>query len=125
MSSNLTINIVLVLVTILLLTNSGQSSYNTRDISKETSTRYTIQIASYPMSDSAKAKHHFISLKQKGKLVFLFNAYIDGQTWLRIRIGQFQSFSHAKSLLKEIKEELGKECYIDESEFILLEHKEN
>jgi hypothetical protein len=124
MSKYLIISVAFILVTLLLFTNSGQCSYNTRDIQKETSARYTIQVASYHLSDSVKAKHHFMSLKQKGQLVFLFNTYINGQTWLRVRIGQFSSFSQAKIISKKIKQELETECYIDESEFILLEHKE-
>lgn len=111
-----------ILITNLIFTKPVRCSYNTRDLEKEKIEYYTIQVASYPMSDSVTAKDHFISMKKQGYLVFLFETYLEKKKWLRIRIGNYHSYSEAEKYGETIKQKLNSEYFIDKNEFVVVTH---
>ncbi len=54
---------------------------------------FTVQVASYPTMDAAKAKSD--ELKQKGFVAFPVEAQVNGKTWYRVSVGSFKTYKEA------------------------------
>jgi cell division septation protein DedD len=54
---------------------------------------FTVQVASYPTMDAAKAKSE--ELKQKGFVAFPVEANVNGKTWYRVSVGSFKTYKDA------------------------------
>ena len=54
---------------------------------------FTVQVASYPTMDAAKAKSD--ELKQKGFVAFPVEAQVGGKTWYRVSVGTFKTYKDA------------------------------
>lgn len=54
---------------------------------------FTVQVASYPTMEGAKAKSD--ELQQKGFVSFPVAAQVNGKTWYRVSVGSFKTFNDA------------------------------
>lgn len=61
---------------------------------------FTVQVASYPTSDAAKA--HANELVKKGFPAFPVEASVKGRTWYRVSVGSFKTLKEASSYRTEL-----------------------
>lgn len=65
--------------------------------------KFTVQIASY--KTEGEAKNHAADLKGKGFGSYYVKAEVNGQTWYRVAVGQFNEQAEANNYMKQIYKE--------------------
>ena len=73
--------------------------------SQEKKTYYTLQIASYPNEELAKAR--LSKLPYKDQAVFYRAANVKGKTWYRLYVGRFETEKDAFTFQKLFNEQIG------------------
>jgi len=61
---------------------------------------YSIQVRAVPMAERADGMTTYRALRDKGYLVYAYKAEIDGQPWLRVAVGAFESIDDAAAFGK-------------------------
>ncbi|MBD3342707.1 MAG: hypothetical protein GF353_26645, partial [Candidatus Lokiarchaeota archaeon] len=89
----------------------------------ENSENYTVQVASFPIADSAKALEAYHQLKEQNYFVFLQRAWIkDRGSWLRVQVGYFDDYSAAKRFAQEFQEKEQREYFIAKTQLTVAQH---
>lgn len=76
---------------------------------------YSVQVAG--CEDQAYAEHLVDVYTRRGYEPFVTNITIEGQTYYRVRIGLFESYSQAKAMQAELLDKYSLDTWIDEVGF--------
>ncbi len=81
---------------------------------------FSIQVASFPLSEKEQSLQLYKKLKDQGYFVFLtkFRPRSKSQAFIRVRIGRFHKYKDAKKFSIKLQRE-GFECFINNQKFII------
>jgi len=76
-------------------------------------TYYTVQIKSVPITGKESGLKIYNSLKAKGYLIYYYQKDVNKITYMRIRVGIFNTISDAKAFAEKFKQNEGFDYYVD------------
>jgi len=97
---------------ILLIACFGMIIPEVRDTVSAENSYYSIQFTALPLSQMNDGLDVYEQLKAKGYIVYYLKAEIDGNLWMRLRVGVFRSVSEAREFGEEFSQREGFDFFV-------------
>jgi len=117
------LNNILTIFIILIIFCIFFGNINNSYASAEWKQYYSVQVKAYPQNEFEKALNLYNELKNKNYLVYYYKTKIDGDWWIRMRLGCFLNKTEAYNFGQLIKDEQDLEFIVTEGNVLVDQYK--